>query len=316
MNKLTYFIVFLIFIIACSPKVVTVKSPAEVKVVEKEVIKYQTVEKRVPLSPKEERLLKDALLLDSLYNNRNYTYSTQAKNLSNIIARPPAIVHLDNVKFNDFEGTFNFNLRKPNMVIIHHTAQNSCDQTVRTFQLQRTQVSAHYVICRNGTIFQMLNDYLRAWHAGNGSWGSNNDVNSSSIGIELDNNGFEPFPNAQIDALLSLLKYLKTTYNIPTANFIGHSDIAPTRKNDPSVPFPWQRLANSGFGIWYVDNPGMIVPPDFNELQALKIIGYSIDDPGAAIIAFRRKFLAVNSSSKTLSPKERRILFLIYTKYM
>ncbi len=316
MNNIKYPVFLLIAITACSPKVVTVKSPPEIKVVEKEVIKYQTIEKRVPLSAKEEFLLREALRIDSLYNNKNWEYERQAKDLANIIARPPAIVHLENVNFGQFEGTYNFNLRRPNMVILHHTAQNSCDQTIRTFQLTRTQVSAHYVICRNGTIFQMLNDYLRAWHAGNGSWGNNTEINSSSIGIELDNNGTEPFSNAQIDALLKLLAHLKKAYNIPAKNFIGHSDIAPTRKNDPSVLFPWKRLADAGFGLWYNDNPNLMVPPDFNELQALRIIGYSIDDPGAAIIAFRRHFCMSNSKANVLTPTERRILFQIYTKFM
>src|SRR5688572_13509632 len=88
-------------------------------------------------------------------------------------------------------GTTNFNLRKPNFVIIHHTAQNSCEQTLKTFTTTKSQVSSHYVICKDGTIFHMLNDYLRAWHGGNSRWGNNTDINSSSIGIEIDNNGFE-----------------------------------------------------------------------------------------------------------------------------
>src|SRR5450756_3250197 len=91
--------------------------------------------------------------------------------------------------------------------IIHHTEQNSCEQTLQTFTLPRTQVSAHYVICKDGTIHHMLNDYLRAWHAGNSRWGNLTDVNSSSIGIEIDNNGFEPFAEAQINSLVTLLSY-------------------------------------------------------------------------------------------------------------
>src|SRR5687768_13422213 len=101
-------------------------------------------------------------------------------------------------------GTTNFNLRKPNIVVIHHTAQDSCAQTLKTFTTVRTQVSAHYVICKDGTIHHMLNDYLRAWHGGSGRWGNVTDVNSSSIGIEIDNNGFEPFSEGQINSLLVL----------------------------------------------------------------------------------------------------------------
>src|SRR6185369_16770796 len=117
-------------------------------------------------------------------------------------------------------GTTNFSMRRPNFVVIHHTAQNSCDSTLRTFTLTRTQVSAHYVICRDGTVHHMLNDLLRAHHAGVSKWGNNVDLNSSSIGIEIDNNGFEPFSDAQINSLMELLGRLKRTYNIPTANFM------------------------------------------------------------------------------------------------
>ncbi|HEX8657172.1 MAG TPA: N-acetylmuramoyl-L-alanine amidase [Hymenobacter sp.] len=152
-------------------------------------------------------------------------------------------------------GTTNFNLRKPNFVVIHHTAQNSTDQTLKTFTLPSTQVSAHYVIGRDGRVYHMLNDYLRAWHGGAARWGNDTDINSSSIGIELDNNGTEPFAELQLTSLLQVLARLKKAYGIPTANFIGHADIAPTRKNDPSAFFPWKRLADNGFGLWYDAGP-------------------------------------------------------------
>src|SRR3712207_506442 len=80
-------------------------------------------------------------------------------------------------------GTTNFNLRKPNLVVIHHTAQNSCAETLKTFTLPRTQVSAHYVVCKDGAVHHMLNDSLRAWHGGVARWGNLQDVNSGSIGI-------------------------------------------------------------------------------------------------------------------------------------
>lgn len=152
-------------------------------------------------------------------------------------------------------GTTNFNLRKPNYVIIHHTAQDSTAQTLKTFTLPSTQVSAHYVIGRDGRVYHMLNDYLRAWHGGVARWGNTTDINSSSIGIELDNNGIEPFDEPQIASLLQVLANLKKAYNIPTANFIGHADIAPARKTDPSALFPWKRLAKAGFGLWYDAGP-------------------------------------------------------------
>lgn len=223
------------------------------------------------------------------YAASNKAYKKQAKQYAEEIRRYPLTDSFGNAPY--FAGTTNFNLRKPNFVIIHHTAQNSCEQTLKTFTLKRTQVSAHYVICKDGTIFHMLNDYMRAWHAGISKWGNLTDVNSASIGIELDNNGFGAFPEAQMKSLLQLLAALKNKYAIPAANFIGHGDIAPTRKNDPNVLFPWQSLAQNGFGAWYGDTSTTIVPAGFNTLQALRIIGYDTKDSAAAVLAFKRHWL-------------------------
>jgi N-acetylmuramoyl-L-alanine amidase len=196
------------------------------------------------------------------YAATNKQYKRQAKEYAKIIRQVPPTDSLPQIVSN-WVGTTNFNMRKPNFVIIHHTAQNSCDQTLKTFTLPRTQVSAHYVICKDGSIHHMLNDYLRAWHGGISRWGSNTDINSSSIGIEIDNNGTDVFSDAQIASLLQLLQNLKKAYTIPVANFIGHSDIAPTRKVDPNVHFPWKRLADEGFGHWWSDTTGVIVPQGF-----------------------------------------------------
>lgn len=201
-------------------------------------------------------------------------------------------------------GTVNFNLRKPNFIIIHHTAQDSIQQTVKTFTLKDTKVSAHYVIGRDGKAIHMLNDYLRAWHAGNGSWGKNTDLNSCSIGIELDNNGTEPFSDAQINTLLALLAKLKKDYNIPAQNIIGHADIAPSRKVDPSALFPWKLLALNGFGVW-PDDPLPCPPDNFNAEQALQAIGYNTKNLPAAIAAFKLHFIQTEVNSildeKTIS---------------
>src|ERR1044071_6805677 len=137
------------------------------------------------------------------YSKTNKAYKKQAKTLVKLLRQYPL---QDSIATGaNWVGTTNFNLRKPNFVIIHHTAQNTCDQTLKTFTLTRTQVSAHYVICRDGTVFHMLNDLLRAHHAGVSKWGNNSDLNSSSIGIEIDNNGTEPFTDAQIVSLMDLL---------------------------------------------------------------------------------------------------------------
>ena len=249
------------------------------------------------------------------YRSTNRAHKKQVKSLSKLIRQYPLRpIQSDSIHRSAyFVGTTNLNLRRPNFVIIHHTAQNSCPQTLRTFTLPRTQVSAHYVICKDGTVYQMLNDYLRAWHAGVGRWGNMTDINSSSIGIELDNNGFEPFTESQLQNLLIVLDTLKKRYSIPVANFIGHADIAPTRKNDPNVSFPWKVLADRGFGFWYDDTTGVVVPENFNHIQALRIIGYDIKDSSAAIRAFRRHF--IQDTVPGLKEGDKKILYLLSKKY-
>lgn len=191
------------------------------------------------------------------YAATNRSYRQQVKTYAKSLrATPPPTPGGDSLLPGKYwVGTTNFNLRKPNYVVIHHTAQDSTAQTLRTFTLPSTQVSAHYVIGRDGRVYHMLNDYLRAWHGGLAKWGNNTDINSSSIGIELDNNGTESFDEPQIASLLQVLARLKKAYNVPAANFIGHADIAPSRKNDPSALFPWKRLAGAGFGLWYDAGP-------------------------------------------------------------
>jgi N-acetylmuramoyl-L-alanine amidase len=244
------------------------------------------------------------------YASTNKMYKSQAKEFAKTIRDEPTNEQLDSVQPTPYWiGTTNFNLRKPNFVIIHHTAQNSCDETLKTFTMVKTQVSAHYVICKDGTVHHMLNDYLRAWHGGVAKWGNLTDVNSSSIGIELDNNGFEPFPDAQVSSLLLVLASLKNKYNIPTANFIGHADIAPTRKNDPNVYFPWKLLAEKGFGIWYSDTTNVVVPENFDDLQALRIIGYDVRDSSAAILAFKRHF--EQDTTNLLNDADRKVLYQV-----
>lgn len=249
------------------------------------------------------------------YKTTNRQHKQHAKELAKSLRQYPLQpLKLDSVKQPEyFVGTTNFNLRKPNFVIIHHTAQDSCSQTLRTFTLPRTQVSAHYVICKDGTLHQMLNDYLRAWHGGISKWGSLTDINSASIGIELDNNGFETFDPRQITSLLILLDTLKKRHGIPAANFIGHSDIAPTRKVDPNVYFPWKQLTERGFGLWYDDTTGLTVPDNFNHLQALRIIGYDIRDTTAAIRAFKRHF--VQDTTRLFNDADRKVLYSLFRKY-
>lgn len=247
------------------------------------------------------------------YSSTNKTYRKQAKQFAKNLRAQPAVSANDSIKAPEyFVGTTNFSMRKPNFVIIHHTAQNSCDQTLQTFTTPRAEVSAHYVICRDGTVHHMLNDYLRSHHAGVGKWGGVTDMNSCSIGIELDNNGAEPFPDAQIAGMISLLGQLKNRYNIPSANFIGHADFAPTRKEDPSVLFPWKKLAENGFGLWYDETPSP-APPDFDYLTALRVIGYDIKDSTAAIAAFKRHFM--QEKSMQINDADKGVLNNLIRKY-
>ncbi len=242
------------------------------------------------------------------YAKTNRDYKKQSKTFAKTLRKTPQGLYPDSVaRYRWWVGTTNFNMRKPNFVVIHHTAQNSCDQTLSTFTLPRTQVSAHYVICKDGVIHHMLNDYLRAWHGGIAKWGNVTDVNSSSIGIELDNNGFEAFSGYQISSLLQLLDTLKRRYSIPAANFIGHADIAPKRKNDPNIYFPWKLLADKGYGLWYSDTTGMVLPEAFSTTRALRLIGYDVADSTAAILAFKRHF--IQDTTAIMTDDDRKILF-------
>jgi len=245
------------------------------------------------------------------YRATNKKYKKQVKAYAKTIATYPLEDSVSNAP--GFIGTTNFNLRKPNFVIIHHTAQNSCEQTLTTFTTVKSQVSAHYVICKDGTVHHMLNDYLRAWQAGISKWGNATDINSLSIGIEIDNNGFEPFTDEQINSLLQLLDRLKKAYTIPVANFIGHADIAPGRKVDPNKYFPWQKLAENGFGFWY-DTTGVQPPAEFDAMQALRIIGYDLKKPEAAIQSFKLHFVQ-NDSTKLINDDDKKILFDLEKKY-
>jgi N-acetylmuramoyl-L-alanine amidase len=248
------------------------------------------------------------------YYQSNKIYKKQAKLYAKTLKQQPVdLVTAEGVP-PYWVGTTNFNMRKPNYVIIHHTAQNSCDQTLKTFTLSKSQVSAHYVICKDGTVHHMLNDYLRAWHAGIGKWGNLTDVNSSSIGIEIDNNGFEAFTDRQVTSLLQLLDSLKRKYAIPVANFIGHADIAPTRKVDPNVHFPWNALAVRGFGLWFGDTTNVVVPVDFSTTNALRIIGYDVKDSTSAIKAFKRHFL--QDTSAVITDADKKVMYDLMNKSM
>ena len=299
MKKYFYFIIFAAVITSCATN--------PYKASEKEYDSKLKTFKEV-ISNKEPEPLpivtKTIISIDNAYTKQLYTFKDTISKMGSTA--------LDNGIQTEWISTVNFNLRKPNFIIIHHTAQDSLQQTIKTFTLTRTQVSAHYVIADDGSVVQMLNDYMRAWHAGKGSWGKDTDINSSSIGIELDNNGTEAFSEAQITSLMALLSKLKKEYNIPAQNIIGHSDIAPARKNDPSVLFPWKTLAENGFGLWG-DDTLEPAPIDFNSELGLRIIGYDTKNLSAAIVAFKRHFIQTEVND-ILDEKTINTIYSIYRK--
>ena len=288
------------------------------------------------------------------YKKTNRVYKKQTKAYAKQLEEftPEKDKETDTLNYGEYAvGTTNFNLRKPNYVVIHHTAQDSVKQSLNTFTLPGAQVSAHYLISKDGEIYHMLNDYYRAWHGGVGFWGNNTDLNSTSIGIELDNNGSDTFTEAQIKSLLDVLKQLKEKYKIPARNFIGHSDIAPSRKVDPNANFPWKRLAEEGYGLWYdqeeIDDlkmgneffkpfpPGFelepdhntlpflnkyifpnVVPADFDYKMALRIIGYDISDLPSAIKAFKLHFIQEDYENPYLNEHHLKVLYNLYQKYL
>ncbi|MFC3551378.1 N-acetylmuramoyl-L-alanine amidase [Lysobacter cavernae] len=191
----------------------------------------------------------------------------------------------------DWRPSPNHNPRQASLIVVHHTEMDSAEAALRTLQTRNSggRVSAHYLIGNDGRLYQLVADGERAWHAGASRWGGLADLNSASIGIELDNDGRSPFSTAQIDSLLRLLDDLTRRLDIPRQLVVGHGDIAPTRKSDPSVLFPWQRLAEAGFGLW-PRAPLAPAPAGFDPWAALRLIGYDLSDPAAALRAFHRHY--------------------------
>jgi N-acetylmuramoyl-L-alanine amidase len=206
----------------------------------------------------------------------------------------------------------NFNERRPNFVILHHSSNDTAEAALATLTSPAREVSAHYLIGRDGTIYYLVDELARAWHAGESYWSGVRDINSASIGIELDNNGNEPFADPQIAALLALLADIKTRYRIPAANFLGHGDVAPRRKADPSRWFPWQRLAGVGFGVW-CEPPYPVAPAELDTVTLLGAFGYDISDPAAASAAFKRHFLP-HEAPEEMTEDARALLYCLVSR--
>lgn len=209
----------------------------------------------------------------------------------------------------------NFNARKAQIIVLHHTSIGNPAEALRVLSTRNSegQVSAHYLVEASGRIDQLVDDGERAWHAGASRWGDATDLNSSSIGIEIDNDGESPFSEPQIQALINLLADLTSRLGIPREAVVGHGDIAPGRKNDPSVQFPWATLARYGFGLW-PDAVLIPAPPGFDSLAAMRLVGYDVSNPRNAIIAFHRHYRAMESD--TLDTTDAAILYSLQRKLM
>ena len=186
---------------------------------------------------------------------------------------------------------FNERTRPIDTILLHYTAGDFLPSLRRLCNGSGTdRVSAHYLVDRNGTIYHLVDEKKRAWHAGTSQWKGQPDINSASIGIEIVNLGhlpggtFDPYPEAQIVAVIALCKDIQKRHKI--RHVLGHSDVAVGRKIDPGEHFPWKRLATAGLGTWTDD----LYDPKLSDRAMLETIGYNVSDVSQAMTAFQRHF--------------------------
>ncbi|TNE49420.1 MAG: N-acetylmuramoyl-L-alanine amidase [Sphingomonadales bacterium] len=192
----------------------------------------------------------------------------------------------------------NFNERSLpiNMVVLHYTEMKPIETALEKLCDPDSQVSAHYLISEEGEVIRLVPEEMRAWHAGASYWRGHKDVNSASIGIELDHPGhglgYREFSDAQFEALVPLLHRIVKTHDIPRANVVGHSDVAPARKIDPGELFPWDRLAEYGLCLPRPTKLELGDPfdNDGSFYLALERFGYDITDGHKAVEAFQRRW--------------------------
>jgi N-acetylmuramoyl-L-alanine amidase len=204
------------------------------------------------------------------------------------------------------------NGRAPDMILLHYTGMPSGEAAVKRLRSPESRVSSHYVVLENGRILQCVPEERRAWHAGVSSWAGETDINSCSIGIEIVNPGHEfgyrDFPLRQVAAVIALCKSIITRRGpIPADRVLAHSDVAPSRKQDPGEKFPWTLLSESGIGHWVrpapLDLEGQAFKPGDSgdkvmRLQrALRAYGYGLEETGRyddatrdVVTAFQRHF--------------------------
>lgn len=164
----------------------------------------------------------------------------------------------------------------PRYVVLHYTAMATAEAAIERLCDPAADVSAHYVICKSGRVTQLVGEGMRAWHAGAGEWQGLTDLNSRSIGIELDNDGQGPFTAALMQSLAALLRRIRDAWDIPPQNVIGHSDLAPGRKADPGPWFDWSWLEARGLAA-----PNTVPPAPDLTLDAFvalaRAAGYTSD---------------------------------------
>jgi N-acetylmuramoyl-L-alanine amidase len=207
------------------------------------------------------------------------------------------------------------------MLVLHYTGMRDAASAIARLCDPEARVSAHYLIAEDGQIVRMVAEEKRAWHAGKSYWRGTTNINSASIGIEIVNPGHEfgyrPFPIAQIDALIPLMQDIMLRHRITRGNVVGHSDIAPARKDDPGELFPWERLARLRLAL---PSPTKnLMDPHWTDagfLLALERFGYDVTDPLAAIRAFQRRFRASNFDGIVDGETRAKLLALLLPRPM
>ena len=181
------------------------------------------------------------------------------------------------------------------IVVLHYTGMKDGAAAIDRLRDKKARVSCHYLVDEDGQVLRMVPEEKRAWHAGRSYWRGIQNVNAASIGIEIVNPGHEfgyrPFPKEQMDALVPLLADIVHRRQIPPANVVGHSDVAPARKQDPGELFDWALLARHKLAVPR-PTKGLVDPnwTDGGFLLALERYGYDVHDALAATVAFQRRF--------------------------
>lgn len=177
----------------------------------------------------------------------------------------------------------------PEMIVLHYTGMEDCAAARARLCDPQAEVSAHWLIRADGHVEALVPEAMRAWHAGAGEWRGTGDVNSRSIGIEIDNPGDRPFTEPQMAALERLLAGVMARWSIAPGGVIGHSDMAPGRKRDPGPRFDWRRLARQGLALW-PDAAGAVAGADLPLTTLLDRIGYPAGSEAERLAAFRLRW--------------------------